>query len=70
MMYLYILPSTILLFLIPQGVLFILKNMNRKSIRSTKYFGTLYTGYKCDYYLLGDSTNILKIHHYWIFIVF
>lgn len=50
MMFVYIIPSTILLLLIPVILFMILKRKDKKSIQTSKYYGLLYKDYKSDSY--------------------
>lgn len=49
-MYNYVVPSTLLLFLIPGLIYAILRTVNKRSIKTTKYFGALFTEYRSDSY--------------------
>ena len=64
-MYFYIIPSTILLLLVPLILLMILKNKDKKSVRTLKYYGLLFRDYKLGSYYW----EIIRIYQKYVIII-
>ena len=65
MIYFYIIPSTILLLLVPLILLMILKNKDKKSVRTLKYYGLLFRDYKLGSYYW----EIIRIYQKYVIII-